>query len=377
MSDYYEILGVSKDASKDEIKSAFRQKARKLHPDVNKAPDAEEKFKELGKAYETLMDDNKRATYDRYGEDGLKDAGFNTSGPFDGGFGDINDIFESFFGGFGGFGGFGERATNPNSPQNGADLRLNLQIDFEEAAFGVKKEVKISHLETCDECKGTGAKSGSTPETCPTCGGTGRVQQVTQTTLGSFRQITTCPKCSGTGKVNKNPCPKCKGDGRLEVERTLTINIPAGVDNGSRIGLSGEGNCGKNGGRAGDLIVVLYVKEHKEFQRDGFDVYSKVDVSFPQAVLGDTINVKTIDGEKELTIPAGVQQDQVLVLKGAGIPHLGNSSRRGNHNFVVKIKTPQNVSGEEKQLYKKLYELNCNKKTSSSFVDKMKNVLHN
>ena len=377
MSDYYEILGVSKDASKDEIKSAFRQKARKLHPDVNKAPDAEEKFKELGKAYETLMDDNKRATYDRYGEDGLKDAGFNTSGPFDGGFGDINDIFESFFGGFGGFGGFGERATNPNSPQNGADLRLNLQIDFEEAAFGVKKEVKISHLETCDECKGTGAKSGSTPETCPTCGGTGRVQQVTQTPLGSFRQITTCPKCSGTGKVNKNPCPKCKGDGRLEVERTLTINIPAGVDNGSRIGLSGEGNCGKNGGRAGDLIVVLYVKEHKEFQRDGFDVYSKVDVSFPQAVLGDTINVKTIDGEKELTIPAGVQQDQVLVLKGAGIPHLGNSSRRGNHNFVVKIKTPQNVSGEEKQLYKNLYELNCNKKTSSSFVDKMKNVLHN
>lgn len=377
MSDYYEILGVSKDASKDEIKSAFRQKARKLHPDVNKAPDAEAKFKELGKAYETLMDDNKRATYDRYGEDGLKDAGFNTSGPFDGGFGDINDIFESFFGGFGGFGGFGERATNPNSPQNGADLRLNLQIDFEEAAFGVKKEVKISHLETCDECKGTGAKSGSTPETCPTCGGTGRVQQVTQTPLGSFRQITTCPKCSGAGKVNKNPCPKCKGDGRLEVERTLTINIPAGVDNGSRIGLSGEGNCGKNGGRAGDLIVVLYVKEHKEFQRDGFDVYSKVDVSFPQAVLGDTISVKTIDGEKELIIPSGVQQDQVLVLKGAGIPHLGNSSRRGNHNFVVKIKTPQNVSGEEKQLYKKLYELNCNKKTSSSFVDKMKNVLHN
>ena len=377
MSDFYEILGVSKDASKDEIKSAFRQKARKLHPDVNKEPDAEEKFKELGKAYETLMDDGKRATYDRYGEDGLKDAGFNTSGPFDGGFGDINDIFESFFGGFGGFGGFGERATNPNSPQNGADLRLNLQIDFEEAAFGVKKEVKISHLESCDECNGTGAKSGSTPETCPTCGGTGRVQQVTQTPLGSFRQITTCPKCSGLGKVNKNPCPKCKGDGRLEVERTLTINIPAGVDNGSRIGLSGEGNCGKNGGRAGDLIVVLYVKEHKEFERDGFDVYSKVDVSFPQAVLGDTINVKTIDGEKELTIPAGVQHDQVLVLKGAGIPHLGNSSRRGNHNFVVKIKTPQSVSGEEKQLYKKLYELNCNKKTSSSFVDKMKNVLHN
>lgn len=376
MSDYYEILGVSKDATKEEIKSAFRKKARQLHPDVNKAPDAEEKFKELGKAYETLTDDNKRATYDRYGEDGLKNAGFNTSGPFDGGFGDLNDIFESFFGGFGGF-GFNDRATNPNSPQNGADLRLNLKIDFEEAAFGVKKEVKISHLETCDECKGTGAKAGSEPETCPTCGGTGRVQQVTQTPLGSFRQITTCPKCNGAGKINKNPCPKCKGDGRLEVERTLTINIPAGVDNGSRIGLSGEGNCGKNGGRSGDLIVVLYVNEHKEFQREGFEVYSTVNVSFPQAVLGDTVKVNTLDGEKELIIPAGVQPEQILQLKGAGIPYLGSSSKRGNHNFVVKIKTPQNVSQEEKQLYQKIYELNCNKKPSSKFIDKMKNVLHN
>lgn len=376
MSDYYEILGVSKDATKEEIKSAFRKKARQLHPDVNKAPDAEEKFKELGKAYETLTDDNKRATYDRYGEDGLKNAGFNTSGPFDGGFGDLNDIFESFFGGFGGF-GFNDRATNPNSPQNGADLRLNLKIDFEEAAFGVKKEVKISHLETCDECKGTGAKAGSEPETCPTCGSTGRVQQVTQTPLGSFRQITTCPKCNGAGKINKNPCPKCKGDGRLEVERTLTINIPAGVDNGSRIGLSGEGNCGKNGGRSGDLIVVLYVNEHKEFQREGFEVYSTVNVSFPQAVLGDTVKVNTLDGEKELIIPAGVQPEQILQLKGAGIPYLGSSSKRGNHNFVVKIKTPQNVSQEEKQLYQKIYELNCNKKPSSKFIDKMKNVLHN
>lgn len=195
--------------------------------------------------------------------------------------------------------------------------------------------------------------------------------------MGSFRQITTCPKCNGAGKINKNPCPKCKGDGRLEVERTLTINIPAGVDNGSRIGLSGEGNCGKNGGRSGDLIVVLYVNEHKEFQREGFEVYSTVNVSFPQAVLGDTVKVNTLDGEKELIIPAGVQPEQILQLKGAGIPYLGSSSKRGNHNFVVKIKTPQNVSQEEKQLYQKIYELNCNKKPSSKFIDKMKNVLHN
>lgn len=374
MSDFYEILGVDKNATKDEIKSAFRKKARQWHPDVNKAPEAEAKFKELGKAYETLMDDNKRATYDRYGEDGLKDAGFNTSGPFEGGFGDLNDIFESFFGG--GF-GFSERATNPNSPQNGADLRLNLQIEFEEAVFGVKKEVKISHLETCDECNGTGAKKGSTPETCKTCGGTGRVQQVTQTPLGSFRQITTCPNCNGAGRVNTNPCPKCGGDGRLEVERTLHINIPAGVNNGSRIGLAQEGNCGKNGGRTGDLIVVIYVKEHEKFKRDGFDIYSTVDISFPQAALGDTIEVDTLDGKQELVIPAGVEQDKILQLKGAGVPHLGNSSKRGNHNFIVKIKTPQNITPEEKQLYKKLYEINCNKKPSSKFIDKMKNVLHN
>lgn len=378
MSDFYEILGVDKNATKDEIKSAFRKKARQYHPDVNKAPDAEAKFKELGKAYETLMDDNKRATYDRYGEDGLKDAGFNTSGPFDGGFGDLNDIFESFFGGgFGGFGGFGGNATNPNSPQNGADLRLNLQIEFEEAVFGVKKEVKISHLETCDECNGSGAKKGSKPETCPTCGGTGRVQQVTNTPLGSFRQITTCPKCNGSGKVNVNPCPKCHGDGRLEVERTLHINIPAGVNNGSRIGLAQEGNCGKNGGRTGDLIVVIYVKEHKEFKRDGFDIYSTVEVTFPQAALGDTVEVNTLDGKQELVIPAGVEQDKILQIKGAGVPHLGNSNKRGNHNFIVKIKSPQALSAEEKQLYKKLFEINCNKKPSSKFIDKMKNVLHN
>ena len=374
MSDFYEIWGVEKNATKDEIKSAFRKKARQYHPDVNKAPDAEAKFKELGKAYETLMDDNKRATYDRYGEDGLKDAGFNTAGPFDGGCGDLNDIFESFFGGFG-FSDF--RATNPNSPQNGSDLRLNLQIEFEEAVFGVKKEVKISHLETCDECNGTGAQSGSKPETCSTCGGTGKVQQVAQTPLGSFRQITTCPKCNGTGKINANPCKKCKGDGRLEVERKLTINIPAGVDNGSRIGLAQEGNCGKNGGRTGDLIVVIYVKEHEKFKRDGVDIYSTVDITFPQAALGDTIEVDTLDGKQELVIPAGVEQDKIITLKGAGVPYLGASNRRGNHNFVVKIKTPQNISAEEKQLYKKLYELNCNKKPSSKFIDKMKNVLHN
>ena len=197
MSDYYELLGVSKNATKDEIKSAFRKMALKYHPDVNKTPEAETKFKEIGKAYETLMDDNKRATYDRYGEDGLKDAGFSSAGPFDGGFGDLNDIFESFFGG--GF-GFTQGSSNPNAPQSGSDLRMNLQIEFEEAVFGVKKTKTITHLEQCDECGGTGAENGSSPEICPTCGGTGKVQYVTQTPLGSFRQIATCSECGGSVK---------------------------------------------------------------------------------------------------------------------------------------------------------------------------------
>lgn len=199
--DYYEILGVGKNAEKDEIKGAFRKKARQYHPDVNKAHDAEEKFKELGKAYETLMDDEKRSLYDRYGEDGLKNAGFGSSGPFDGGFGDLNDIFNSFFGGMGGF-GFSQRQVDPNAPQRGDDLRTDIEIEFEEAVFGVEKEVKIDHLENCEACKGTGAEPGSKPTTCPTCGGSGKVQQTTQTILGHFTQVTTCPACNGAGVKN-------------------------------------------------------------------------------------------------------------------------------------------------------------------------------
>ena len=374
MSDYYEILGVDKNATKDEIKSAFRKKARQYHPDVNKAPDAEEKFKELGRAYETLMDDNKRATYDRYGEDGLRDAGFNTSGPFDGGFGDLNDIFESFFGG--GF-GFSQQTANPNGPQNGADLRMNLQIEFNEAAFGCQKVKKIVHLEQCDECSGTGAEKGTQPETCKTCGGTGKVQYVTQTPLGSFRQISTCSACGGSGKTISHPCKKCHGTGKIEAERTITLNIPAGVNDGSKIRLAGEGNCGKNGGRTGDLIVVIYVKEHEKFHRKGFDIYSRIDISFPQAALGDKIEVDTIDGKKELVIPQGAEEENMLQIKGAGIPYLGNNQKRGNHYFVLDIVTPKNLTEEEKQLYRKLYEIQLKKKPSSKFTDKMKNVLHN
>ncbi len=374
MTDYYEILGVSKDASKDEIKSAFRRKARTLHPDVNKAPDAEEKFKELGKAYETLMDDNKRATYDRYGEDGLKNAGFDTNGPFAGGFGDLNDIFNSFFGGMGGF-GFGGR-PDPNAPVEGDDLRLDIEIDFEQAVFGCEKEIKFDHLEVCSSCSGTGAEKGSQPVTCPTCKGSGQVQQVMRTPLGSIAQIVTCPDCHGKGKKISNPCKACKGHGKLQKEKKINIKIPAGVDNMSKIRVSHEGDAGSNGGPAGDLYVVLHVKPSDYFKREGNDVYSRLDITPAQAALGDEVVVKTLDGEQKITVQAGVQSGNSIKIKGAGVPYIARPSQRGDHVVIVAVKTPTKLSDEERNLYRKLYEIQNNKKASqqSSIMDKVKGV---
>lgn len=372
-TDYYEILGVDKNASKDDIKSAFRKKARTLHPDVNKAPDAEEKFKELGKAYETLMDDNKRATYDRYGEDGLKNAGFNTGGPFDGGFGDLNDIFNSFFGGFGGGFGFGGR-PDPNAPQTGDDLRVDVEVTFEEAVFGVSKEVKFDHLEQCSECGGTGAEKGSKPITCPTCHGTGQVQTVARTPLGAFTQISTCPDCRGTGQKISNPCKACKGYGKIEKEKKIEVKIPAGVDNHSKIRVSGEGDAGKNGGRAGDLFIVLHVKPSEYFTRDGIDIYTTLQISPAQAALGDEVIVKTLDGEQKVQIRAGIQNGNTIKIKGAGVPIISRPSQRGDHIIVVTVKIPTKLSDEERNLYRKLYELNTGKKMQDSLMAKVKGV---
>lgn len=370
MTDYYEILGVGKSADKDEIKGAFRKKAREYHPDVNKAPDAEAKFKELGKAYETLMDDDKRSLYDRYGEDGLRNAGFDNGGPFAGGFGDLNDIFNSFFGNF----GFSQRQVDPNAPQPGDDLRVDIEIEFEEAVFGATKEVKIDHLETCETCKGSGAEPGSKPEICPTCGGSGRVQQTTQTILGHFTQITTCPACNGKGQKITNPCKACKGYGRIEKEKSVELKIPAGVDTGNKMRLSGEGDAGKNGGPIGDLYVVLHVKSSEYFKREGINVFTKLEISPAQAVLGDEITIKTLDGEKEIVVPQGSQNGTPLRLKGLGVPQLGKTSHRGEHIVIIEVKIPTQLSDEEKQLYKKLYELNTNKKhhDKESLMDKVK-----
>lgn len=370
MSDYYEILGVGKDATKDEIKSAFRKMARKLHPDVNKAPDAEVKFKELGKAYETLMDDNKRATYDRYGEDGLNNAGFDSQGPFANGFGDLNDIFESFFGGF----GFGSsRRVDPNAPQRGENLRLDIELSFEEAVFGVEKEVKIDHLETCPTCHGTGAKEGCEPTICPTCGGRGQVQQSTRTVLGNISQIVTCPTCHGKGKIISQPCPDCHGEGRKNVEKKLNIKIPQGVDNGSKMRLSGEGDIGINGGPAGDLYVVLHVKPSDYFMRKEMDVYTHCTISPAQAALGDSVTIKTLDGEKEISIPAGIQSGDKITIKGAGVPSITSASVRGNQIVIITILTPTHLSNEEKMVYEKLYEIQMGRqKVKKSVKEKLK-----
>ena len=373
MADYYEILGVDKNASKDEIKSAFRKMARQWHPDINKAPEAEAKFKELGKAYETLMDDDKRATYDRYGEDGLNSAGFNTQGPFANGFGDLEEVFNSFFGG--GFGGFGgSRRQDPNAPQRGDDLRLDIELDFEDAVFGVNKEIKIDHLETCPSCKGTGAKEGSKPQTCQTCGGRGSVQQTTRTVLGQFTQIVTCPHCHGKGTIISNPCPDCHGKGRKEVEKKLEVKIPAGVDNGSKMRLSHEGDAGINGGVAGDLYIVIHVKPSHYYKRDGMNVFTKLDLTPAQAVLGDTISIKTLDGDKDVTIPAGIQHGEVVKVKGAGVPNISKPSVRGDHIVVVSVKTPTHISNEEKALYQKLYEIQAGRESSKSVKEKLKGV---
>lgn len=372
MADYYEILGVSKDASKDEIKSAFRRKARQLHPDVNKAPDAEEKFKELGKAYETLSDDNKRATYDQYGEDGLKNAGFDTNGPFASGFGDLNDIFESFFGGFGGF-GFGGR-PDPNAPRRGDDLRYDIKLNFEDAVFGTQKEIKFDHLELCHDCNGTGAEKGSAKKTCPQCGGSGQVKTVTRTPLGNFAQITTCPHCNGSGEIIDKPCKSCQGQGMLNKTRKVEIKIPAGVDNMSKIRVSGEGDCGQNGGPNGDLFVVIHVEPSRYFKREGINVFTELEISPAQAVLGDVITIKTLDGDKEIQIPAGTQYGDIVKIKGAGIPIITKPSQRGEHIVVVKIKIPEKLSEQEKRLYQELYTISGGKKPQKSIISKVKGV---
>ena len=367
---YYEILGVNRNATKDELKKAFRTLARKYHPDVNKAPDAAEKFKEIGKAYETLSDDNKRQIYDRYGEEGLSNAGFNPHS-FSMDDIDLSDIFSSFFGGFGGFSRGYER--NPNAPIDGEDLRLDIEIDFLEACFGLEKEIKIKHLEPCEACNSTGLDKDAKDTVCPVCHGQGRVQKSTQTILGSFTSVTTCPNCHGSGKNPKAFCKVCNGEGAVAKEKKLTIKIPKGIESGSKMRVAHEGNAGRNGGRPGDLYVVVYVKPSKEFVRQGFDIFSEVEISVPQAVLGDEIPIKTIYGETLAKIPSGVQNGDRITLKGQGVFYLGSDSQKGNHYVTINIGIPKRLSDREKTLYKELFVIS--KEQQSGLLDRMKSAL--
>ena len=371
--DYYEVLEVEKTATTEEIKAAFRKKARQLHPDVNKAPDAEEKFKELGQAYEVLSNEEKRQMYDRYGVDGLKNAGYDTTGPFDFGFGDLGDILASVFGGGGFGGGFGRR--DPNAPRRGSDLRLDIELKFKEAVFGTEKEVEIEHLETCEKCHGTGAKEGSKPQTCPKCGGTGQIRQSTRTIMGNFVQVTTCPDCGGTGQIIKDKCPECSGRGQKEVTRKLKLKIPAGVDDGSNMRMASQGDAGVNGGHAGDLYVVLHVEEDKKFKREGYNIFTTEYISFPQAALGDIIDTETIDGTEKLNISPGTQTDTIIKVKGKGVPYINNSSKRGDMYVKVVVNTPSGLSEEEKKLYRRLYEIETNKQNKENILDKMRDVI--
>ncbi len=348
--DYYEVLGVQKGASADEIKKAYRKAAMKYHPDRNPGDKtAEEKFKEVGEAYEVLSDDQKRARYDQYGFAGV-DPNYGGGGGYGGfeGFGDFGDIFSEFFGG-----GGGRRSASQNSPRRGENVGARLELTFEEAAFGCEKEVSSQRIENCSACKGTGSADGVI-ETCSQCRGSGQVRTV-QNFMGMQMQSTAvCPSCSGRGKIIKTPCTTCKGKGKVRRTNKVKVKIPAGVDAGQSVRVRGEGCVGANGGPNGDLLVEIYIKRHPIFTREDMDVLCEVPISFTQAALGAEIQVPTIDGNVSYTIPEGTQTGREFVLREKGIPQVGNPRRRGDHRFTVVVETPTKLTREQKELLRQL-----------------------
>ena len=355
--DYYEVLGVQKGASEEEIKKAYKKMARKYHPDLNPGDkDAEEKFKEVNEAYEVLSDSEKKARYDQFGFAGV-DPNFGAGGGGYGGgagfdFGDLGDIFGSFFGG--GFGG-GQTRRNPNAPQRGESIRMNLTISFEEAAFGCEKELELDRYESCETCHGSGAAPGTSPETCPDCGGSGVVQTRRQTPMGVFASTAPCSRCGGRGKIIKEPCKDCRGSGMVRRRRKIQASVPAGIDNGQTISIRGQGHAGKNGGPAGDLLVTITVRPHELFRREGTSVLCEAPITFPQAVLGAELEIPTIDGKVKYDIPEGTQSGTPFRLKGKGIPAL-NGRGRGDQYVTVYIETPRNLNREQKEALKKFAE---------------------
>ena len=345
--DFYEILGIPRNASTDDIKAAFRKLARQFHPDVSKEPDAEEKFKEINEAYGVLSDPQKRARYDQYGRAGLGEMG----GMPDYATMDFNDIFEEILGGFGiGFGGRGGRSQRPH---RGRDLQLQVNLTFEEAVFGVEKNVELTRNETCSACHGSGAEPGTKPQRCETCGGRGEVRQVRQTIFGSMMQSGLCPTCGGRGEVISTPCRTCRGSGQERKTVKKNISIPAGVDNGNQIRLAGEGEPGGLGGPQGNLYLLLSVEPHKFFKRRENDILLNLDINVAQAVLGADVEVPTVDGNQNLKIPAGTQPGKVFTIKSKGVPYLRRSGR-GDQLVLINVEIPSKLSKEQKELFEKL-----------------------
>jgi molecular chaperone DnaJ len=342
--DYYEILDVPRSASKDELKKAYRRLARKYHPDVNGDQGADERFKEISEAYEVLSNDEKRAAYDRFGHEGLR-GGFGGFQDFSG-FGGVADIFEEFFGSMAG------RRTR-RGPRRGADLRYDLALDFDEAVFGVEKEIEIRRPEICPACYGSGAEPGSSPQRCANCAGSGEVRRVRQSILGSFVNVTPCPVCQGTGETIPNPCQRCHGLKQVQQARTINVKIPAGVDEGTQIRLSGEGGPGEDGGPPGNLYVVISVRKHQYFQRRGDDILLELEVNVAQAAMGDEIVIPTVDGEATLTIPPGTQSGTVFRLPARGVPHLRRSGR-GDQLIITQVAIPKVLTAEQRELFQKL-----------------------
>lgn len=373
--DYYEVLGVDRGASDDDIKKAYRKSAKQYHPDLNPGDkEAEAKFKEVNEAYEVLSDKEKRARYDQFGHAGV-DPNYGAGGGYGGGygggfgdFGDIGDIFSSFFGG-----GFGGGRANPNAPRRGGDVRTSVTVTFEEAAKGCQKSVRITSIDGCTDCHGSGAADGTSPKTCPSCHGTGQIKVVQRTPFGQIQTQRPCDQCRGSGKIIEKPCRTCGGKGKVRRTREETINIPAGIDNGQVLILRGKGDAGVNGGMAGDANIVVNVRPHAVFERNGTDVYCEIPITFAQAALGAEIQVPTLDGKANLKIREGTQPGDKFRLKGKGIVRM-NSTYRGDQYVIVNIEVPSNLTKAQKEILSK-FEAQTNEGNYTkrkSFFEKVK-----
>ena len=371
--DYYEVLGVERNAGEDDIKRAFRRLAKQYHPDMNDGDKAAEaKFKEVNEAYEVLSDADRRARYDQFGH-AADQPGFGGGGFGAGDFGDIGDIFDMFTGGI--FGG-GRGGRRQQGPQQGANLRYDLSINFEEAAFGVEKEITFTREDNCQACNGTGAKAGTSRKTCPTCNGRGQVTSSVRTPLGMMSTSRPCTDCGGEGSKIESPCPECSGRGHVRRRRTLNVKIPAGIDNGQRIAVRGEGEPGTRGGPSGDLYVHITVRSHKLFHREGYDISYELPITFSQAALGDKIDVPTLDGPAQLNIPEGTQPDTTFRLEGKGITRLQGARGKGDLFIKVKLEVPQKLDNKQKELLREFEATLAGKqyKEKKSFMDKLKGM---